>query len=94
MVNWCNDIITNEVNQSLFKLTINHISYKQNEEETNEKTLEKCLNLFAEKEDLGDQNQIFCSNCNKHQNFYKKFDIERLPPVLILVPKRFKFTKM
>ena len=95
MVNWCNNVVKNELNESLFKLTLNHISVKLEEEEINEKTLDECLNLFVENEDLGEQNQIMCSNCNKHQNFFKKFDIERVPPpVLILVPKRFKFTKM
>ena len=82
------------MNESLFKLTLNHVSLKAKEEEPNEKTLEECLNLFVEKEDLGEQNQIMCANCNKHTTFDKKFDIERLPPVLTLVPKRFKFTKI
>lgn len=94
MVNWCIDIVKNELNESLFKLTLNHISLKSKEEEIINKTLDECLNLFVEKEELGEQNQIMCSKCNKHQNFLKKLDIERLPPVLVLAPKRFKFTKM
>jgi ubiquitin C-terminal hydrolase len=94
MINWCNDVVKREMNESLFKLTLNHISLYSKEEDKNVKSLEECLNLFVEKEDLGEQNQIMCSNCNKHQNFYKKFDLERLPPVLILVPKRFKYTKL
>jgi ubiquitin carboxyl-terminal hydrolase 4/11/15 len=94
MVNWCNDVVKNELNESLFRLTLNHISLKAREDESNDKTLDECLNMFVEKEDLGEQNQIMCGNCKKHQNFYKKFDLERLPPVLILVPKRFKFTKV
>ncbi len=94
MINWCNDVVKREINESLFKLTLNHISLKSKEEDKNLKSLEECLNLFIEKEDLGEQNQIMCSNCNKHQNFFKKFDLERLPPVLFLVPKRFKYTRL
>lgn len=44
-------------------------------------TLEQCLLLFLQREQLGADNPWYCSRCQKHQQAYKKFDIYRAPPV-------------
>jgi hypothetical protein len=56
-------------------------------------SLEDCINLFTEKEDLG-EDLLYCSKCKANTNFFKKYDFERLPSYLIIALKRFKFTKM
>jgi hypothetical protein len=56
-------------------------------------TLEDCINLFTEKEDLN-EDLLYCSKCKIQTNFFKQYDFERLPTYLIIALKRFKFTKM
>jgi ubiquitin C-terminal hydrolase len=83
------------MNESNFRLILNHESVKVREEENTTKNLNECFNLFLEKEFLdGEDQKIYCVNCKSLNNFYKKYDIDRLPPVLILCLKRFKFAKM
>jgi ubiquitin C-terminal hydrolase len=77
------------------RLIINHESIKLKEDDTGNKTLDECLNLFLEKEYLDEKDQeIYCAKCKGLRNFYKKYDIDRLPPVLVLTFKRFKFAKL
>jgi ubiquitin C-terminal hydrolase len=97
VVEWCYEAYKKEIKESNIRLIINHESNKLNEEDhlSSTKTLDECLNLFLEKEYLdGKDQEIYCSKCRCPQNFYKKYDIDRLPPILILSFKRFKYAKL
>jgi ubiquitin carboxyl-terminal hydrolase 4/11/15 len=84
-----------EMNEQNLKLVLGHDSVKEKEEEeTKEKSLRECLNLFTEKEDLSDQDNLYCNSCFKSTPNFKKYELERLPQMLIIVLKRFKYTKM
>ena len=54
--------------------------------------IEECLKSFEEPEQLAPENEWYCSNCKKHQRAFKKMEIYKAPPVLILHLKRFKAT--
>jgi hypothetical protein len=95
VVEWCNNIVRNEMNESNLKLILNHENVKTKEDDKTIKTLSDCINLFLEKEYLeGRDQQIYCGNCRSHQNFYKKYDFDRVHPILVLTLKRFKFAKL
>jgi ubiquitin C-terminal hydrolase len=95
MVEWCSDVYHYDINQNNIRLTVNHESTKKPNEDNITRTLDECINLFLEKEYLeGQDQQIYCNKCKKQENFYKKYDIDRLPPILILNLKRFKYAKM
>lgn len=49
-----------------------------------------CLHSFRDGEKLDKDNAWYCSNCNKHQESFKKMDVYRLPMILIIQFKRFK----
>ena len=49
------------------------------------------LELFVKREQLDELNTWYCSTCKNHRRAFKKIDIYRLPPVLILNLKRFTF---
>ncbi|OMJ66175.1 hypothetical protein SteCoe_37079 [Stentor coeruleus] len=53
-------------------------------------TLENCLDLFTEKEQLAHDNRTMCSKCFRENKGYKTLKINRLPKVLIIHLKRFK----
>jgi ubiquitin C-terminal hydrolase len=53
-------------------------------------TLHDCLRVFTLSEQLGEQDAWYCSHCRAFQLATKKFDLWRLPPVLVLHLKRFK----
>ena len=52
-------------------------------------TLNKCLEAFTREEELGQDEKYYCSDCKTHQLAYKKLQIWRLPPILIVHLKRF-----
>jgi len=49
-----------------------------------------CLESFSKEEQLESENSWYCSNCQKHQEAYKKLEIYRPPNILIVQFKRFK----
>lgn len=53
-------------------------------------SLEDCLALYLEEEQLTGDNQWYCEKCKKHRDATKKTDIWVLPPILIIHLKRFK----
>ena len=76
-------------------MILKHENCKQIIKENNQKSLLDCLSLFLESEYLeGEDQKIYCSNCKSLNNFYKQYKLDRLPPVLIISLKRFKFAKM
>jgi len=51
-----------------------------------------CLEKFVEVEELSDSERFFCNNCKNKQRSTKKFWIRRLPNVLCLHLKRFRWS--
>mmetsp|Transcript_354 Transcript_354/g.381 ORF Transcript_354/g.381 Transcript_354/m.381 type:complete len:310 (+) Transcript_354:309-1238(+) len=51
-------------------------------------TLNDCLKEFTTKEEL--EKAWFCPKCNKSVKAFKKFDIWKVPPILVIHLKRFK----
>ncbi|CAF1407064.1 unnamed protein product [Rotaria sp. Silwood1] len=56
-------------------------------------TLQQCLQLFIEPEVLGPDDKWYCPNCKEHIQAEKKMSIWRLPPILIIHLKRFKYNQ-
>lgn len=54
------------------------------------RSLEDCLNLYLEEENLTGDNQWYCEKCKEHTDATKKTDLWVLPPILIIHLKRFK----
>lgn len=95
VVDWCLSTVKNEFLQPIFSLLyeINYEKIKQSLSEKfefQEKSLKDCFSLFLEKEKLEDQ--LFCDKCRKHQFFTKNYEISKLPHILIISLKRFKYT--
>jgi hypothetical protein len=53
-------------------------------------TIYECFSKFSQKEYLEEDNQWFCSKCNKNSKAIKKIEIWKAPPLLIIQLKRFK----
>jgi ubiquitin carboxyl-terminal hydrolase 3 len=51
-----------------------------------------CLKKFTDVEELADSERFFCSRCGRKQASTKKFWIRRLPNVLCLHLKRFRWS--
>lgn len=54
-------------------------------------TLQQCLQMFIEPEVLGPDDKWYCPNCKEHMQAEKKMSVWRLPPILIIHLKRFKY---
>lgn len=74
---------------------LKHENCKKIVPDNTSKTLNDCISLFLESEYLeGEDQKIYCSHCKNFRNFYKQYHLDRLPPVLIISLKRFKYAKM
>lgn len=70
---------------------VNKNGGKTKEEDIPVCKLSDCLNSFTALEELADTELYYCSNCKKKQKSTKKFWIRRLPNVLCLHLKRFRW---
>ncbi|OMJ71190.1 hypothetical protein SteCoe_30655 [Stentor coeruleus] len=78
---------------SFFAETRNHESYfnTYNPMKIQESVdISECFQLFSCREQLDQENTVYCSNCKEHKQGFKKMDIFRLPKILIIHLKRFK----
>ncbi|XP_022104012.1 ubiquitin carboxyl-terminal hydrolase 15-like [Acanthaster planci] len=55
--------------------------------------LSDCINLFITEETLEKEDSWYCPACKKHQEATKKFDLWKLPKVLVVHLKRFSYTR-
>ena len=55
-------------------------------------TIADCLKKFTDVEQLSDSDRFYCNRCSSKQPSTKKFWIRRLPHVLCLHVKRFRWT--
>ena len=63
------------------------------EEVPKEITLYNCLNLFTETEKLGKDDAWYCPECKEFVQATKKFDLWKLPRVLVIHLKRFSYNR-
>eukprot|EP01087_Luapelamoeba_hula_P007900 TRINITY_DN1943_c0_g1_i3.p1 TRINITY_DN1943_c0_g1~~TRINITY_DN1943_c0_g1_i3.p1 ORF type:complete len:1256 (+),score=322.20 TRINITY_DN1943_c0_g1_i3:123-3890(+) len=54
-------------------------------------TLQDCIELFTQVEKLGPDDPWYCSKCQEFQQATKKFDLWRLPNILVVHLKRFSY---
>lgn len=98
VIEWCGLLFEEEMIKDSFGYKIDYDKESQNKEKQNkinnepERTLDDCMKLFLEKEKLEDE--LTCYKCNKRQHFYKNYQIDKGPLVLIITLKRFKYATM
>lgn len=56
-------------------------------------TIQQCIEYFLQEEKLDEEDAWYCPKCKDHKQATKKFDIYKLPPVLIVQLKRFGTTR-
>jgi len=64
---------------------------KDQDDQENSISLEQCIDLFTTTEKLGPEDPWFCNKCKAFQQATKKFDLWRLPPILVVHLKRFSY---
>ncbi|PIL25106.1 hypothetical protein GSI_12995 [Ganoderma sinense ZZ0214-1] len=57
-------------------------------------TLQDCLDEFTKEEKLGEDDLWYCPRCKKHQQATKRFDLWKVPDVLVVHLKRFSNSRM
>ena len=98
-VEWCNSLIKEEIESFNFntkkipseKITQCIESSAKNDKSNKYQSIKDCFDLFFEKELLEDP--LSCRVCGGPQNFIKNYEINRLPYILILSLKRFKYNE-
>jgi ubiquitin carboxyl-terminal hydrolase 4/11/15 len=57
-------------------------------------TLQDCLEEFTKEEQLGEDDLWYCPQCKKHQQATKRFDLWKVPEILVVHLKRFSNSRM
>ena len=70
------------------------IQYESNSRESQHVTLLDCIDDFLSSEILGVSEAWYCSICKQHKQASKKFDLFKLPDILIIHLKRFLYTNL
>lgn len=68
-----------------------HPSCRKTEDLENAVSLQHCIELFNTVEKLGPEDPWYCNRCKVHRQATKKFDLWRLPPILVVHLKRFSY---
>ncbi|KDR80672.1 hypothetical protein GALMADRAFT_241045 [Galerina marginata CBS 339.88] len=71
-----------------------HPEYEESKKASAEKrhkgiSLRDCLDEFTKQEQLGEDDLWYCPQCKKHQQATKKFDLWKVPDILVVHLKRF-----
>ena len=98
-VDWCNFLLKEEIESYNFntkKFSNETIiqcieSQAKNDKNKQYQSIKDCFDLFFEKELLEDP--LSCRVCGGPENFIKNYEINKLPYVLILSLKRFKYNE-
>ncbi|OAD00670.1 hypothetical protein MUCCIDRAFT_14515, partial [Mucor lusitanicus CBS 277.49] len=56
-------------------------------------TLSDCLDEFTKEEELSEEDLWYCPKCKKHQRATKKFDLWRMPEIMVVHLKRFSHSR-
>lgn len=76
------------------------LSEENNHVNINNRNVEKrislydCFELFTKEEKLGSSDPWYCPKCKKHQQATKKFDLWKLPNILVIHLKRFGYSRI
>lgn len=57
-------------------------------------SLDDCMRLFSSNEQLGPEDPWWCPGCKTHKQAFKKFDLFRLPRILVVHLKRFQYSRL
>jgi ubiquitin C-terminal hydrolase len=67
------------------------IANPSKDETRREMSLYDCLELFTKEETLSKNDPWYCSNCKDHKQATKKFDLWKVPPIVVIHLKRFSY---
>ena len=56
-------------------------------------TVYECMDLFVQKEVLGEEDTWYCPTCKELVQASKKFDLWKMPEVLVIHLKRFSYSR-
>lgn len=91
------EVVNTLIDQQKLKQVELHDSIKPAPSSTDKKkqgvSLYTCLELFTTREQLSSNDTWYCPECKKHVEATKKFDLWRLPEVLVVHLKRFQFNR-
>ena len=68
-----------------------HSSVEEKPADEPDLSVDSSLRLFLKEEKLGEDNTWFCPQCKEDRQAFKKFDLWRLPEVVIIHLKRFSY---
>ena len=68
---------------------------QQDDDDENDNSIDlfKCISLFTTEEQLGPEDPWYCNKCKDHKQAAKKFDLWKLPPLLVIHLKRFSYQR-
>ncbi|KAI7902187.1 uncharacterized protein BX663DRAFT_455790 [Cokeromyces recurvatus] len=71
----------------------NDVDINQKTQQKKQVTLADCLDEFTKEEELSDEDLWYCPKCKKHVRATKKFDLWRMPEIMVVHLKRFSHSR-
>jgi len=94
-VTWHKDKLEKIYDANLAKNVLSHESLKKVSAVDDQSVpLSACFDLFTTTEQLGEDDLWYCPACAQHRQAYKKFDLYRMPEVLVIHLKRFSYSRI
>jgi len=93
-INWTEEIVDAYYNEAGEKDWELHSSCRKpttEKEQEQSISLNQCIDMFTTTEKLGPDDPWYCSQCKEFQQATKKFDLWKLPPILVVHLKRFSY---
>jgi len=90
-INWTDEGFEKIYDQTKETVVVLHNTATAKEEEEDNITLDECVNLFTTTEKLGPEDPWYCSQCKDFRQATKKFDLWKLPKIVVVHLKRFSY---
>jgi ubiquitin C-terminal hydrolase len=92
VVHFTEDVADTYYDENLEKdLTLHPSCTPPEEREDDQVSLSKCIGLFTATEQLGEDDLWYCNKCKEHVQATKKFDLWKMPSILVIHLKRFSY---
>ncbi|KAG0765019.1 hypothetical protein G6F33_006900 [Rhizopus arrhizus] len=72
---------------------LDEANMNQTDQKNKQVTLSDCLDEFTKEEELSEEDLWYCPKCKKHQMATKKFDLWRMPEIVVVHLKRFSHSR-
>jgi ubiquitin carboxyl-terminal hydrolase 4/11/15 len=95
-IDWCSECISacQKFDDTVSSVSLHQTCSLLRAEISRSVSLDDCMRLFSSNEKLGPEDPWYCPQCKDHKQAFKKFDLWRIPQILVVHLKRFQYSRL